>query len=728
MKQSAIKGGEGRPKHGVILARGLGIFIHLLFLSGSSNGQAIDVYDRPVQVERSRDYDAQHYRVTLDFDLDAKSFRGENRITVVPLHDGWDRCVLDAEELIVDGVRDAGGRELRFCQSGGSLEVFFTRARKLGETVEFSVAYHAVDPKLGLYFDDEAPDHPRMVSTDSWPNNARHWIPCYDYPNDKVTQELIVTAPAGNKILSNGRLVSVSDDPNLGTTTWHWSQEQAHATYLFMLAIGPFTVIEDSLDDLPVNYWVYPQHAQEAQWIFAKTPQMIAYYGDLFGFPYPWAKYDQVTTPHVGGGAEATSATVLGQQVYHDRRAEQDFSWERILAHEVAHHWFGDLVTMRSWDHSWISESFATYADYLYTNHERGADEGAWDMKGKKEQYLREAHTRYMRPIVFDRYERPHDNFDSHTYPKGAAVLHTMRFVMGDGPFFGALSHFLNKHAYQSVDTHDFMSAVKDATGQNLDHFIDQFLFHPGHPVFEVSSTWLDAEGVLQLRIAQVQDRSNGTPIYAVPVDIGIVTPSGDKSVRVLLSEAEHLLKLDLDERPLMVRFDQGNRLLKEWSFPKSVTELIYQARHDDVIGRAWANGELEQFGSQVRVVEFLAERAATDPFWGVRLQALESVRRIESAGQDDLYRKLLQDGNSNVRAAALRSLAVERDAELLTLCREQYARDDSYLVQAAALRAIGRVGTDADLSFLRQAAQLPSPRDVLGQAARQALAELAGE
>ena len=302
-----------------------------------------------------------------------------------------------------------------------------------------------------------------------------------------------------------------------------------------MLAIGPFAVLEDSLGSLPVNYWVYPKDTADARRIFAKTPRMIAFYADLFDYPYPWAKYDQVTTPHVGGGAEATSATVLGDGVIQDRRAEQDFSWESVIAHEIAHQWWGDVITLREWSHTWLNESFGTYADYLWTRHESGDDEGAWVLLGKKDAYLREAHTRYVRPIVFDRYERPHDNFDAHTYPKGACILHQLRFVLGDDAFFRVLATFLGRHAFEAVDTRDFMRTVNDVTGQNLDWFFEQYVFRPGHPVFEVSSTWDASSGRIQLRVAQVQDRAHGVPVYRTPVQIGIVTGSGKRVETVWL-------------------------------------------------------------------------------------------------------------------------------------------------------------------------------------------------
>lgn len=705
--------------------RSLSLVLLPWLIAAAVGAQQVDVYARPVQVEPSRDFDVQHYRVTLDFDLDAKTFRGENRITLVPLCDAWQRCRLDAEGLIVDEVRNAAGAELRFTLSSGGFEVEFDRAHSIGAPLEFTVAYHGSAPVLGLYFDTATDDHPQMVSTDSFPDNARRWIPCYDYPHDKVTHELVVTVPAGNKVLSNGRLVGTRENGAAGTSTWHWSMEQPHSTYLMMLAIGPFTVIEDAHGALPVNTWVYPKDAADAAWIFAKTPQMIAFFEDLYGYAYPWAKYDQVTTPHVGGGAEATSATVLGQQVIHDRRAEQDYSWERIIAHEIAHQWWGDLITARTWAHTWLHESFATYSDYRFTLHERGADEGAWDLKGKKDQYLHEARTRYMRPIVFDRYERPHDNFDSHTYPKGAAVLNTLRFVMGDGPFHRSLQHFLTKHAFQAVDTHDFMSAVKDSTGQNLDWFFEEFVFRPGHLVADVGYTWAEDEGLLRLRIRQTQDTSKGTPVYRVPVDIGIVTASGKRVERVWLEEVENNFTFDVAERPLLVLFDEGNHLLKEWTFRKERSELLYQAVHDDVIGRDWAVGELERFGADAEVAAGLDARARQDPFWAVRRHALEVSGRVAPAAIAALCRALVTDPHSQVRATALRLLGDTRDAALVPLLRAQFETDDSYVAQSAALRALGKCGDADDLPFLERAAAMRSPRDGLRQAATQAIAEI---
>jgi aminopeptidase N len=691
------------------------------------SAQHVDVWSRPIQVERSRSLDFIHYRVSLTFDLDAKAFWGENEITLTPLTDEVDHCVLDAEEIIITGAVDDAGQELFYVQGDTSVVITFPQTLSYGDTITLTVAFRGDNPQQGLFFDDASDEHPRMVSTDSWPDEAHHWIPVYDYPNDKVTHELIVTAPEGNRVLSNGRLVGVVDDEGAGTTTWHWSQEQPHATYLFMLAIGPFTVIEDSLGSLPVNYWVYPEDAEDARWIFAKTPRMLAFYADLFDYPYPWAKYDQVTTPHVGGGAEATSATILGDGVIHDRRAEQDFSWERVIAHEIAHQWWGDLITLREWSHTWLNESFGTYSDYLWTRHESGEDEGAWALLGKKNAYLREARTRYRRPIVFNRYERPHDNFDSHTYPKGACILHQLRFILGDESFFRALGAFLDAYAFEPVDTHDFMKTVKEVTGRNMDWFFEQYIFSPGHPVFEISSSWDAGDGQMHLRVAQVQDRDHGVPIYRTPLQIGIVTASGKTVETVWLENEQDVFVFESREEPLLVRFDEGNWLLKEWTYVKSVEELLYQARHDDVIGREWAVRELGRSGSNARVGAALAMIAGEDPFWAVRLAAIETIAIADGRAAIEPFQTAVTDANSQVRRAAIRILGGMDDQAMVPLFRSRFEADDSYQVQAEALRAIGRTGDRSQLGFLRQASETPSYRDVIRRAAMWAIEELAG-
>lgn len=684
--------------------------------------QKDDIYKRPRQFERSRNYDVQHYCINLTFDLDQKEFWGTNTITLTPLNDGFKECVLDAEELSVISVINSAETALEFKQTKKHLIIQFSKVYNYGDEIKFCVEYCATDPQHGLFFDDQSADHPQMVSTVSWPEYAHHWIPCYDYPNDKATHDTIVTVSDAFKVLSNGRLVSVEEDMEKGTRTYHWLQDLPHSAYLFLLAIGPFAIIEDSLGSLPVNYWVYEQDIEDAKWIFNKTPHMIDFFNSIYGYTYPWAKYDQVISPRMGGGAENTTATLLGQGVIHDKRAEQDFSWDRIIAHEIAHQWWGDLITLRSWEHTWMNESFATYSDYLYTNHDRGEDEGAYDLLRKKNQYLQEARTRYMRPIVFDRYDRPQQNFDSHTYPKGAAVLHMLRFILGDKPFFRTLKHFLHKHEFQAVDTHDFMVAVKEATGQNMDWFFEQYIFKPGHPVFEISYLWEEKSRKVKMKVCQVQDTSRGIPIYKIPVIIGIHTDKGKTSEKAWIEKKEQVFEFAAEEKPLMVRFDEGNNLLKEWIFDKSLDELLYQLENDDAIGRGWAAAELIEYANDSRALASLIKSAQSDDFWAVRQNAVITLGKNKREEDINFFKEKCEDENSKVRSAAIQNLGNYGYAELVPFFRECFENDDSYLVQAEALRSIGKCGNRSQLPFLEKATKLNSPRNVIKIAAEIAI------
>jgi aminopeptidase N len=696
--------------------------ILILFFSLSLPAQQTDIYKRPRQFERSRDYDARHYRLELTFDLDEKIFWGTNTITLSPLKNDFFTCVLDAEELVVDDVKNPAGRQLEFEQTDRHLIVHFPEAYNYGEEVLFTVEYHAENPKQGIHFDDRTAEHPQMVTTTSWPENTHFWVPCYDYPNDKVTHELIITVRDTFKVLGNGRLVRVIENEEKRIKTYHWSQEQPHSTYLFLLAIGPFAVIEDSLGSLPINYWVYEESVADARWIFQKTPYMIEFFNTIFGYKYPWAKYDQVISPRFGGGAENTSATLLGQGVIHDSRAEQDFSWERVIAHEAAHQWWGDLITLRSWEHTWLNEGFATYSDYLYTRYDKGEDDGAYELLNKKNSYLREAHNEYIRPIVFDRYERPQQNFDSHTYPKAAVVLHMLRFILGDEAFFRTLDYFLHEHEFEAVDTHDFMKAVKEATGQNMDWFFEQCIFAPGHPVFDVSYSWDESAGSVSVTVRQVQDTSKGIPVYRLPVILAIHTDQGKVSQKVWVEKPEEVFTLSVEGRPLLVRFDEGNYLLKEWTFDKGAEELLYQLENDDVIGRGWAAGELSKHLDRPQVVEALVRCARNDDFWAVREEVVRVLGKMKRIEDIDLFKEKCSDEKSRVRITALQVLGDYGRADLVPFFEERFKTDDSYLAQAETLQSIGKCGSRTQIPFLEEAAKMKSYRDVVKGAAESAI------
>jgi aminopeptidase N len=533
---------------------------------------------------------------------------------------------------------------------------------------------------------------------------------------------MVVTVDAKYKVLSNGSLEGIRENKGAAKHTYHWKQSLPHSTYLINLSIADYAVIRDSLGSLPVNYWVYPWHVEDAKRSFEKTPSMIEFFSDLYQYDYPWAKYDQVLSAYMGGGAEATSATILGERAVTDRRGALDFSFEGVIAHEIAHQWWGDLVTLRSWEHTWMNESFGTYSDYLYKVHAWGPEEAAYDLIRKKNGYLREAHNRYMRPVVFNRYESPGQNFDSHTYPKGACILHMLRFVLGDDSFFRTLSTFLHRHEFQPVTTQDFMKCVKDVTGKNMDGFFEQFLFHPGHAVFEVSKKWDEPTKTLTVKIIQKQDKWDKVPIYQIPVNIGLHTAQEKRTEKVWLDEKTEIFKFRLDAQPLLVRFDEGNFLLKEWTFPKSEEELIYQAKNDDLTGRLWAVNELSAYRKSEKTVGVWSEIAVNDDFWAVREAAVKQLGTMDNVRFRSIFLRALNDANSKVRLAALVALVNSGEKDRIALCRDIFETDESYLVMAEALKLLGKYGDETQLPFLQEARKVKSARDVVSKAAGEAI------
>ncbi len=573
--------------------------------------------------------DVEHYRIAIKLEDRTRSFQAETTITLRPLRDSLEECQFDAETFKVRKVRDEEGA-LSFTQTPGKLSVRLRRPLSRGERISLTVGYEAknrrVDPErygmpkgydLGLTFKDQTADHPALVRTLTFPEGARHWFPSNDHPEDKATAEVIVTVRSEWQALSNGRLVS--ETPSGRWRTFHWAQEKPHSTYLFVLAAGPYVRVSDPGGGLPVGYWVYPGKEKVAEQTFGRTRKIIQFFEEEYGVAYPWAKYDQVVNPDFGGGMEATTATVIGDRVLRSGPMDDPASHDWLVAHEAAHQWWGNLVTTKDWSHTWLNESFATFGEYLYSKHALGEEEGALNLMRKRQRYLDEARGQFKRPLVWKDWKWPNENFNRHTYEKGAAVLHMLRWILGDGAFRRAVTLYLKRNAFQAVETKDLEAAFREVTQYPVDRFFQQWVYGPGHPVFAVRWEWLDAQRKARLQVTQTQK-----PLFETQVEIGIVTGAGRKIERLNIAAVEEQsFEIACDSRPLMVRFDHGDHLLMELDFDKTVDELVYQLQNDDAMGRLWAAAQLKGRGAD----EALQRAAASDPFPAVRRAAAKSLQ-----------------------------------------------------------------------------------------------------
>ena len=346
--------------------------------TAQARSQAEDRHAHPVRAERERDVDILHYRIELGIDHPNKAFAGRTAVTFNPFHD-IDTLRLDAETFTVTRVLTPRGIQLPFVHEDGTLSIALgnitgaslSTSVGYGDTTTVIIEYNAVDydvdgarfgmanrPDLGLDFREATESNPALVNSLSFPTGARHWYPSHDHPAERATQELFATVQKDWKVLSNGNLIDVIESDS--TVTYYWKQDLTHPTYLSAVIAGPFEVIEDALDDLPINYWVYPKDVEDARRSFGRTPEIIRFFEETYGVPFPWDKYDQITVPGIGGGAESTSASLIGEATIHDARADIDYSSHWLVAHEAAHQWWGNLISYRDWTHTWIAESFGS--------------------------------------------------------------------------------------------------------------------------------------------------------------------------------------------------------------------------------------------------------------------------------------------------------------------------------------------------------------------------------
>ena len=686
---------------------------------------------------RDRAANIKHIKleVTLDFEKKRISGTATHRLSAIagPL----DRLEFDAAELEIRAVRaGSDGREpASFETSDGKLRIGLARALGAGEEIEIAIDY-AGQPRRGLYFvgpDQAYPSKPVQAWTQGEDEDSRYWFPCYDYPNNRTTSEVIATVPEKFTAISNGALLGSSLDGAAKTRTFHWRHDVPHSAYLITLAAGEFATIEDRAGSVPVTYYVAPGREEEARRAFGNTPKMIEFFERAIGVPYPYAKYAQVAvSDFIFGGMENTSATTQTADTLHDARAHLDFKSDPLVAHELAHQWWGDLLTCRDWAHAWLNEGFATYFEALWCEENLGADEFAWNLRQDREGYLDEDANRYRRPIVCNRYRTPIELFDRHLYEKGSLVLHMLRRVTGDDLFFKSLNLYCTRHRGANVITQDLQRAFEDTTGRNLDFFFDQWVYKEGHPEIEVSSSFDEKKKLLSLTVKQTHKTGDTiVSAFSFPVTIALMDAEGRETRhRVEIKDREQIFNFVLDKAPKAVRFDPEHDILKTLKHKRGREALESELRHaPEAIGRAAAARELGIEGSP-QATAAIREAMLTDKFWGVQAEAAAALGAIRTTGALDALLEALNLPHPKARRAVVRALGNFRgDARAASaLAAVAAGGDESYFVEAEALLALGKTRDERAFAHLTEALGRDSYLEAIRTHAIAGMAELRDE
>jgi aminopeptidase N len=682
--------------------------------------------DRPYAP--SRDYHLENVRVSLHFDLDQRKVIGEVTHTLSTLRAGLTHLDFDCAEIAVSSAR-VNGKDATFDLRDDKLHVQLAQPAKSGEKFVVDLKYEG-KPTSGLYFifpDKDDPGRAKEIWTQGEAEDTHHYIPIYDYPNDRTTSEMILTVPRDWLTVSNGKLLSVQDAPD-GQKTWTWRQSLPASTYLISFVAGEYKEKKDTWRNIPITFNVPRGMEDTIDPTFSHTKEMLDFFSDRFGVPYPWEQYAQTAVDDfVASGMENVSATTLAARdmVHAELASEKPEAADGLISHEMTHQWFGDLVTCKDWTNTWLNEGFATFGATLWEEHYYGVDASGY-------RYWREQNTwmqsRELYPIpIVTRDINDSVEYAGNVYEKAGWVIHMLREQMGDEAFFRALKHYLEANRLQNAVSADLAKAIEESSGANVDQFFDQWIYGAGAPRFTVRSTYDDAGMKVSLSVKQTQKVEGHVGLFRVPIGVSITTSSGEKSFPIEVSKADETFSFPVDGPPLMILFDKGDKILKSVDFQKSPEEWIRQLRTalavPDRADAAYALGALRDNEAAANA---LGEAAQHDKFWGVREEALRSLGRINSAPARKQVLAALSNDQPWVRAVAVEQLGrYHGDEEIAKRLQNIYKDDKAYSVRGAALQSLATDKAPNAEPILEKALTISSPNDVLRSAALRAMGSL---
>ena len=660
---------------------------------------------------RTRYHDLINTSLNLRFDWEKKHVLGEATITSRPYFYSTDSIQLDAKGFDIHEislVKNNSRTPLKYEYADNKLlniklDKVYSRDEKFILFIKYTAkpdelpvgGSMAITSDKGLYFinaDGSDPDKPKQIWTQGETEANSKWFPTFDSPNERMSQEIFLTVDTVYETLSNGALIS-SKVNNDGTRTDHWKQELPHAPYLFMLGMGDYAIVKDTWKGKPVQYYVEHKYEPYAREIFNNTPEMLTHFSQILNYDYPWDKYNQIVVrDYVSGAMENTGAVIFGEFVQLTDREILDQNYEDIVAHELFHHWFGDLVTCESWANIPLNEAFATYGEYIWSEYKHGRDAADHAANDMLNQYLQEAQIKKVELIRYH-YEDKEDMFDSHSYQKGGRVLHMLRKTVGDSAFYKALNVYLEKNKFQAVEIHNLRLAFEEVTGQDLNWFFNQWFLSSGHPELEIKYGYNEVDKTATINVKQNQDLAN-TPLYKLPVAVDVYVNGNKTRHDIVVDKKEQTFSINVSSMPDLINFDAEKMLLAVKKENKTIDQYIYQYKNAGLyIDKLEA---LKEIGDNYELNTPSAElvlKALNDKYWHIRQTAIKNTDALAKQNDENTKQKLLSlaknDPKSSVRAAALKQLAKYYKEENLKSVYKEALNDRSYAVIAAALNSM---------------------------------------
>ncbi|HTZ31047.1 MAG TPA: M1 family aminopeptidase [Methylomirabilota bacterium] len=692
------------------------MFVAVLALGSSSTARADEPY------ARSRNYDLHHSKIALRFDLENRKVIGDVTHTITLLRENLDQISFDSVGLQIETVK-INKSDAKFDTTDKNLIVHLPQSAKLGEKYDVEIKYEG-KPTKGLYFilpDKDYPNRPKQVWTQGESEDTRYYLPTYDYPNDRLTTETILTVPSDWLTVSNGKLISATDAGN-GMRTWTWRESQPSSTYLITVVAGEFAEVKDSWRNIPVTYYAPRDRADRLAINYNRTPAMMEFFSKKLGVEYPWEKYAQsMVDDFVAGGMENSSATTNTSSSLRNPKLvpEYPMDFDGLISHELGHQWFGDLVTTKDWGNIWLNEGFATFMEFMWTESHYGKDEGDYERWDSMRDWFPQRNL-FAKPLVRRDFDDSSE-FDGNAYGKGSLVLYMLRRQLGDDAFYAGLKHYLEVNRGKNVVSSDLAKAIEEATHTNVDQFFDQWVYGAGAPKFEISYQYDAGKKQVALNVKQTQKLEGRVGLFTVPVDVEVTNATGPKLYPIKISNADETFTFPSASAPQMVIFDKGSQVLKSAEFKKENQEWFYQLKNaGELADRADAAVALGKLKGNDEAVAALGSALRNDKGRGVRIVAARELGEVGGpAAAKELLGSLSSTSEPELRASIVQALGSFKDnTEVATRLETLAKSDDSYRARAAALNAIGKlkpagayeilvaaVGSDSPDGFLRNAA-----------------------
>jgi aminopeptidase N len=629
----------------------------------------------------------KHTKLKVNFDYQKEQMNGEEWLTAAPFFYATNELTLDAKGMLIHEVAlDNNGKKspLKYYYKDDVLKITLDKTYQKNQDYTVYIKYTsrpnevkqqgsaAINDAKGLYFinaQGKDPDKPTQIWTQGETESSSAWFPTIDKPNQKTTQEIYMTVPDKYVTLSNGILKDSQKESN-GLRTDHWVMDKRHATYLFFMGVGEYAIVKDKWRNIPVDYYIEKEYEPYAKQIYGNTPEMMEFFSKKMGYDYPWAKYAQISgRDYVSGAMENTTATLHGSDILQKPgQLIDENTWEDTIAHELFHHWFGDLVTAESWSNLTVNESFANYSEYLWNEYKYGKDQADYHQMQDVNMYIHNP-ADFKKDLVRFNYDSREDVFDLVTYQKGGGILHMLRNYLGDEAFFAGMQDYLKTNEYQNAEAHQLRLSFEKVSGKDLNWFFNQWYFGSGNPKINYSYTFEPVKKQIAVVIEQTQEQP-----FQFPLAIDIYDNGKPKRYNVWVNaQAKNTFNFDVSKNADLVNINADGVLLADITDTKTPEQYLMQFTGSKEFKSKYnaLNGIKDQVGKNPTATKLLAA-AIKDPFFRTRIKALQlmdlsNAEQLKTLGSD-VEKLAANDPKTLVQAAAISALSKTKDKKYIPI------------------------------------------------------------